>query len=224
MASRKVLRALYGLLSVPYFVASWCLRYLELFGIKADFQRCLHTVDETQPRFPSPLLGALCVAEDHRNEFHFGIDHIGMARAAVAILVSNHIEGASTIEQQFVRTITGRYERTFWRKLREQVLAVSLCLARPKHEIMSAYLANAYYGVGLTGSEGLTKILFQYGSDLSLEMAVHAVSHLKYPRPEPVTNAWSEVINQRKRFLIAKCSQRHNKAMLRRATSVFPIS
>ncbi|WP_349814569.1 transglycosylase domain-containing protein [Pectobacterium atrosepticum] len=41
-------------------------------------------------------------------------------------LTQNVIQGGSTIDQQLVRTLTGRYERTLRRKIREQAIAILL--------------------------------------------------------------------------------------------------
>src|SRR5690242_20336233 len=76
---------------------------------------------------PLVLLQELLVSgEDHRHGRHHGFDLIAIARAVWRRIARGKYEGASTIEQQLVRVITGRYERTLRRKVREIGLAMLL--------------------------------------------------------------------------------------------------
>src|SRR5690348_10551479 len=72
---------------------------------------------------PSWIVQALLISgEDHRFFGHCGIDPIAVCRAIWRGVVLGHREGASTIEMQLVRVVTGRFERTLTRKLREAAL------------------------------------------------------------------------------------------------------
>src|SRR5262245_21594087 len=52
----------------------------------------------------------LVSGEDHRHVLHPGVDPIAICRATWRCIYRGKREGASTIEQQVVRVISGRYE------------------------------------------------------------------------------------------------------------------
>lgn len=178
-----------------------------------DLERCLKIVDNFGDCVPSVFLDALVVAEDHRSAFHPGIDPIGILRALAVKFSAGEIQGASTIEQQFVRVVTCRYERSFSRKLREQMLAIALSRRRPKKAIASAYLSTAFYGTGIEGLDGLRQ---QFGDDLDsvgFEDALKFISWLKYPRPPQPTLDWHTKIARRVDHLIDGRQHNANDAL-----------
>ena len=96
---------------------------------------------------PSWLVQALLIsAEDHRFFSHAGIDFVAVCRALYRGIILGRKEGASTIEMQLVRVLTGRYERTLSRKLREAALATLLARAVPKSDLPALYIQVAYFG------------------------------------------------------------------------------
>jgi len=99
---------------------------------------------------PSALVNALIAAEDHRFYAHAGVDFFAVVRAIVSC-VQGRIQGASTIEQQLVRTITGRRDRTARRKLGECVIACYISANFSKDELACAYLRAAYFGFEVNG-------------------------------------------------------------------------
>ena len=130
------------------------------------------------------------------------------------------VQGASTIEQQFVRVVTARFERTTTRKVREQMLAILLSSCRSKMAISSAYLAVAFYG---SQSEGLKGIRRDFGCNLDnvdSEKVLSFVAQLKYPRPLEPSVAWRDRIDRR--VLVLKRRGQHSvyEAGLKQATSV----
>lgn len=68
------------------------------------------TLELTQ--VPHSFVTALIAGEDHRFIAHRGIDPIAMGGAFYRLIAHRKIGGASTIEQQFVRVVTGLRERT----------------------------------------------------------------------------------------------------------------
>lgn len=124
------------------------------------------------------LIKALVVAEDHRNAVHYGVDPLAILRTIKVRIFQGRRQGASTIEQQLVRTITGRYEKTPRRKIREQFLAVMLNVKFDKEELASCYLKIAYYGVSLAGYKGIERIK----AVTSVDSDSVIVAHLKYPK------------------------------------------
>src|SRR5262249_52895567 len=66
---------------------------------------------------PAYLPNAFIAIEDRRFYSHFGIDPIGLARAAGAnVLRRNVSQGGSTITQQLAKNLFLTQERTLWRK------------------------------------------------------------------------------------------------------------
>lgn len=130
------------------------------------------------------LVDLLIVAEDHRNRYHIGVDVIAIVRALYRRLTSSAREGASTIEQQLVRVITGDYRHSASRKLKEILLAVSIRMQYDRRILALIYLDMAYYG---TLYQSLDAILDKYGlsrsDEIDLQTCASIVARLKYPEP-----------------------------------------
>ena len=197
MAKKSFLRLLLWGMSTPQLAISKWLEYLSPGEYGNDLEKCLYYVDRYQKSVPVVFTDALIKAEDHRNPYHPGIDPIGMLRALWVCLLSGQIQGASTIEQQFVRVATGRYERTIIRKVREQFLAIALVRRCTKESIASAYLAIAFYGNGCSGLEGLKVNFGPRLYSVSEQQALRFISQLKYPRPLQPSVRWHNKINIR---------------------------
>ena len=139
---------------------------------------------------PPVLRQALIAAEDHRFYDHRGVDPIALLRAFYQFLCYGRLQGASTIEQQLVRTVTNRYERTLRRKLGEILLATCVGEILSKEETSGLYLMVAYYGWGM---EGLCRACGSIGVNLCSMSAFDAaslVARLKYPRRRHPRPAW----------------------------------
>lgn len=126
----------------------------------------------------------LISGEDHRYSRHFGFDAIAIGRACWRRLAHGKREGASTIEQQIVRVITNRRERTFRRKLREIALAVFVARHYPKHDLPATYLWIGYYGWRMNGYEQACRRLGISAQALTPDDAAMLVARLKYPQPQ----------------------------------------
>lgn len=94
-------------------------------------------------QFSEPLIKATISIEDKRFYNHNGHDIISIFRAIINNLSSNRIQGASTIEQQLVRTILKKNERTFKRKYFEVTLSTIIFTKFTKTETINLYL-NCY--------------------------------------------------------------------------------
>lgn len=92
------------------------------------------------------LINLLIASEDHRYNHHFGFDPIAIIRAMFKTLMCNKLEGASTIEQQLVRTIIKRHEITTKRKINEIILSSIMSIRHSKKDLAYSYLNIAYYG------------------------------------------------------------------------------
>jgi penicillin-binding protein 1A len=106
------------------------------------------TLQEMSPYLPK----AVIATEDRRFYSHFGIDPIGLLRAAVADLSAGHVvQGGSTITQQLAKNLFLTSERSFARKVRETLLALWLEHRFTKDEILEIYLNRVYFGAGSYG-------------------------------------------------------------------------
>jgi len=65
---------------------------------------------------PEIIVRALVAGEDHRFYQHSGVDFIGILAALRRSMWQRRIYGASTINQQLIRVLTNRYERTLKKK------------------------------------------------------------------------------------------------------------
>jgi len=101
----------------------------------------------------SPFLPQAVIAtEDRRFYGHFGIDPIGLLRAAAVNLRARHVvQGGSTITQQLAKILFLTPERSLSRKIRETLLALWLERRFAKDQILEIYLNRVYLGAGTYG-------------------------------------------------------------------------
>ena len=96
---------------------------------------------------PPLLTDTLKAVEDRRFDSHFGVDPIAVARALFVNVSAGEIrEGASTLTQQLVRSYFLSNERTWYRKVREAVMAVALEVRYDKADLLHAYVNEIYLG------------------------------------------------------------------------------
>ncbi len=123
------------------------------------------------------MLHATVAIEDHRFYHHFGVDPIGIMRAAYVDFRGGNPtrEGASTLTQQLVRNlgISGvNMKKNYARKLKEALIAIRIEQLYSKDEILALYLNNVYYGGGAYGVEAAARTYFGKSSaDLDLSQA-----------------------------------------------------
>lgn len=106
------------------------------------------TLKEMSPWLPK----AVIATEDRRFYSHFGIDPVGLIRAAFADLRTGRVvQGGSTITQQLAKTVFLTPERSLSRKIREAILALWLEHHFTKDQILEIYLNRVYLGAGTYG-------------------------------------------------------------------------
>ena len=92
---------------------------------------------------------------------HFGIDPVGLLRAAFADLRAGHVvQGGSTITQQLAKNLFLTPERTFPRKIQETLLALWLEHKFTKDQILEIYLNRVYLGAGTYGVDAAAQRYF----------------------------------------------------------------
>jgi penicillin-binding protein 1A len=121
----------------------------------------------TQSQIPTVVKNAVIAIEDKRFRTNSGIDIRGIARAFLQDIVhKGAVQGASTIEQQFVKNaLQAQAHRTLFEKLREAALAYQLAHKWSKEKILTEYLNTIYFGNGAYGIESAARTYF--GSDIN---------------------------------------------------------
>src|SRR5437762_12518178 len=110
---------------------------------------------------PPYLPKAFIAIEDRRFYSHYGVDPIGIARAAVANVLHRGVsQGGSTLTQQLAKNLFLTQERTMQRKLQEAELAIWLERKHSKAEILELYLNRVYFGSGAYGVEAAAQRYF----------------------------------------------------------------
>ena len=95
---------------------------------------------------PEGLTEALLLMEDRRFPHHIGVDPKGLLRAFWSNLRGKPIQGGSTLTQQLVKNLYLSPERTFSRKLKEMLMALTMELQYDKDEILERYLNEIFLG------------------------------------------------------------------------------
>lgn len=168
-------------------------------------------IESADSELPKNLLDLLVAGEDHRFWSHFGVDPIGLARAIWKTIVFNKREGGSTIAMQLVRTITGRYEISSQRKLKEIYLATKITLALERKEILKIYLNVAYFGWNMHGVEQACKRLELDVTSLTNYEAAAIVARLKYPEPRFSNIENIRAVHQRAKYIVNRFNQLKSK-------------
>jgi penicillin-binding protein 1A len=121
----------------------------------------------TPSQIPAIVKEAVIAIEDKRFRSNSGIDIRGIARAFFQdVLHKGTVQGASTIEQQFVKNaLQAQTHRTLFEKLRESALAYQLAHKWSKEKILTEYLNTIYFGNGAYGIESAARTYF--GSDVN---------------------------------------------------------
>jgi penicillin-binding protein 1A len=112
---------------------------------------------EISPYLPRAVLAA----EDRRFYSHFGIDPIGIMRAAVTNFRAGELlQGGSTITQQLAKILFLSPERSLARKIREVLLALWLEQRFTKDQILEIYLNRVYLGASAYGVDAAAERYF----------------------------------------------------------------
>ncbi len=132
----------------------------------------------------SPYIPEAVIAiEDRRFYSHFGIDPVGLVRAAFENLVTGHVaQGGSTLTQQLAKNLFLKPDRTLERKVQEVLLALWLERKFSKRQILEMYLNRVYFGSGAYGVEAASRRYFSKpASKVTLSEAALLAGLLKAP-------------------------------------------
>jgi penicillin-binding protein 1A len=110
---------------------------------------------------PGHVPNAVIAIEDRRFRMHYGVDPIGLVRAAASNLSAGRVVGGgSTLTQQLAKNLFLTADRTVKRKIQEVVLAVWLEHKYSKDEILEMYLNRVYFGAGAYGIDAAARRYF----------------------------------------------------------------
>ncbi|MFW5823436.1 MAG: penicillin-binding protein 1A [Marinobacter sp.] len=129
----------------------------------------------TIDQIPEKQLQAFLAAEDARFYDHFGVDIIGLGRAAVELVSTGQIQsGGSTITMQVARNYFLTRDRTFARKFNEILLSFQIEKELDKETILELYLNKIYLGNRAYGLAAASQVY--YGKPIDeLELAQMAM-------------------------------------------------
>ena len=132
---------------------------------------------------PAYIPNAFIAIEDRRFRYHFGLDPIGLARAAAENLRAGHVvQGGSTITQQLAKNLFLDPDRTYDRKIQEALLALYLESHYSKDQILALYLNRVYFGAGVFGIQAAAERFFgKQAEQLTLPEAAMLAGSVKAP-------------------------------------------
>ncbi|HXZ68107.1 MAG TPA: PBP1A family penicillin-binding protein [Alphaproteobacteria bacterium] len=164
--------------------------YGEKIGTRGLTQGAYVRLADMSPSLPL----AVMAVEDRHFYHHWGLDFVGLARAAFANLREGHVvQGGSTITQQLAKILFLSPERTYKRKLQEAMLALWLEHELTKDQILETYLNRVYLGAGTYGVEAAAERYFgKSARDLSLVESAMIAGLLKAPSKYSPTNSLEE--------------------------------
>jgi penicillin-binding protein 1A len=110
---------------------------------------------------PPYLPQAFVAIEDRRFYHHFGLDPIGLMRAAAVNIAARSVrEGGSTLTQQLAKNLFLTQEKTISRKIDELIISLALESEYSKNQILELYLNRVYFGSGAYGVEAAAQRYF----------------------------------------------------------------
>lgn len=156
---------------------------------------------EAKVSVPPVLVDMVILAEDRRFCAHGGVDLYSIVRA-VRDIFRGKLSGASTLEQQLVRTVTQEYERSFQRKWREILLACVVHTVVQKSDVPGLYLSVAYFGWRMNGLLQAYRRLGIRSDCMTRRQCAGLVARLKYPEPAEPSLQRKALIEMRTQYLL----------------------
>ncbi len=150
-----------------------------LYEIHGEYKRTLVDLEQISPY----LKNATIAVEDKDFYKHGGISFTGIARAIIVdILSGKKAQGGSTITQQFVKKSILTDDKSWDRKIREIILAVSIDSRFTKEQILKLYLNEIPYGRNAYGIEAASLSYFNKSAkDLSLAESAYLAAMPQAP-------------------------------------------
>lgn len=112
-------------------------------------------------QLPEYVPQAFVSIEDHRFDYHFGVDPISLTRALLIDLkTQSFAQGGSTITMQLVKNQFLTQDKSLGRKVKEMLMALQIERHYTKDEILEMYLNTIYFGHGTYGLAEAAQLYF----------------------------------------------------------------
>lgn len=199
MSTKKTLASLAPKLHLR--AKSFRQRLLDLHADLFDIDTHVRKANQYHPSNLTTLEKMVMVLEDRRFFNHFGVDIYSVIREFLKFVAFKRHGGASTIDMQLVRTVTGYKQRTLKRKSYECLLAVIIQRRYSKIKILRAYLDCAFFGSHLIGADKAAGKLYGVDSTaLSEDQASFIAAMLVSPRPRKPSEQWASRVERRAKY------------------------
>lgn len=134
-------------------------------------------------RLPQHLINAFIAAEDWDFFSHRGISWKGIIRSIIVnIYHRRKVQGASTITQQLVKLLFFDSQKTFTRKIKEQLYALLVELQLTKEQILYTYLNHVCFGCGIYGVEAASQRFWsKHAHEVSVSEAATLAGIIRSP-------------------------------------------
>ena len=140
-----------------------------------------HRVIVTSNQIPPALRDAVISIEDRHFESHWGVDILGILRAAGKDLLQwRKSQGASTITQQLSKMLFLTPDKSFRRKFQEMLLSIQIERYFTKSQIFTMYANQVDLGHGNFGFEAAAQ--FYFGKRLNELTLAQAATLAAIPR------------------------------------------
>jgi len=132
---------------------------------------------------PKHVCDAFIAAEDWQFFNHRGISFKGIIRSfLVNLWYGRIVQGASTITQQLVKLLFFDGQRTFKRKIKEQLYAILAEHQCTKEQILQTYLNHVYFGCGIYGVEAASQRFWgKHVTQISIDEAATLAAIVRSP-------------------------------------------
>lgn len=134
-------------------------------------------------RLPQHVINAFIAAEDWHFFAHQGISWKGIVRSILVNLYHGRkVQGASTITQQLVKLLFFDSQKTFKRKIKEQLYALLVERQLTKDQILHTYLNHVCFGCGIYGIEAASQRFWsKHAHELSVDEACTLTGIIRSP-------------------------------------------
>ena len=134
-------------------------------------------------RLPQHVINAFIAAEDWHFFTHHGISWKGIIRSILVNLYHGRkAQGASTITQQLVKLLFFDSQKTFKRKIKEQLYALLVERQLTKDQILHTYLNHVCFGCGIYGIEAASQRFWsKHAHEISVDEACALAGIIRSP-------------------------------------------
>ena len=158
---------------------------------------------------PENLKNAIIATEDANFYQHSGIDLMGLLRAIKVNLKTVSLsQGASTLDQQLIRSTFLSAEKTADRKIKEAILALELDRRYDKDQILEWYINQVPFGINIYGAEEAANTYFKKPlKDISLEEAATLAAIIQLPSYYSPYGSHVDELMGRKDYVLKRMAQ-----------------